>query len=133
MAEQRIGGEAAQSRGRHGRLSGMQCIVQFRRRNVIRMAGLWLAVAWLLTEISGTILSIFGASDWVARTVVMVLAIGAAPAPLVLWVFELTPEGLKRDSSAPAADSIAAQIARRVDRMLPLMMALAPRRRRLPL
>lgn len=97
------------------------------------MAGLWLAVAWLLTEISGTILSIFGASDWVARTVVMVLAIGAAPAPLVLWVFELTPEGLKRDSSAPAADSIAAQIARRVDRMLPLMMALAPRRRRLPL
>lgn len=113
----------------------MNGIARLRCRNVIRMAGLWLAGAWLLTVIAGTILPMFGAPDWLARTAVIVLAIGSAPTLLVSSVFELTPEGHKRDSAAPAADSIAARIARRIDRRLPVMkaLALALGYRRLPL
>lgn len=111
----------------------MNVRAQLRRRNVTRMTGLWLAGAWLLTGIAGTILPIFGAPAWVARTVVIMLAIGCAPTLLVSWAFEPTPERRKRDSAAPAAGSIAAQFARRMDRVLPVMMAPALGYRRLPL
>ena len=59
------------------------------------MAGLYLVAAWLVTQVAGTILPMFGAPDWVARTVVILLAIGFIPALVFSWVFELTPEGLK--------------------------------------
>jgi hypothetical protein len=64
------------------------------RRNVIRVAGLYLVAAWLATQVAGTVLPMFGAPGWVARSVVIVLAIGFLPAMGVAWVFELTPEGL---------------------------------------
>ena len=60
----------------------------------------------------------FGAPDWVARSVVIVLAIGFIPALIVSWVFELTPEGLKRDSEVTRSESIAPQTARRMDVLL---------------
>ena len=41
------------------------------------------------------------------------------------WAFELTPEGLKRDGMVPPSESIAPQTARRMDRMLLVVSALA--------
>jgi len=49
----------------------------------------------------------FGAPDWVARRVVILLAIDFLPALVVSWVFELTPDSLKRDSEVIASKSIA--------------------------
>ena len=53
---------------------------ELRRRNVIRMAGLYLVGAWLVTQVADTVLPMFGAPDWVPRTIVIVLAIGFIPA-----------------------------------------------------
>lgn len=41
------------------------------------------------------------------------------------WVFELTPEGLKRDAEGSPAESITAQTARRMDRMIVVVLLLA--------
>lgn len=41
------------------------------------------------------------------------------------WIFELTPDGLKRDAEVTATESIAPQTARRVDRMIIVAMSLA--------
>ena len=71
----------------------MSFIAELRRRNVIRMAGLYLVGAWLVTQVAGTILPMFGAPDWAARYVVILLAIGFVPALVFSWIFELTPEG----------------------------------------
>lgn len=98
---------------------------ELRRRNVIRMAGLYLVGAWLVTQVAATVLPLFGAPEWMARSVVLLLAIGFVPALVVAWVFELTPEGLKRDAEVPPEQSIAPQTARRMDRMLLLAMMLA--------
>ena len=54
----------------------MNLITELRRRNVIRMAGLYLVGAWLITQVAATVLPLFGAPDWVARSVIVVLAIG---------------------------------------------------------
>lgn len=82
------------------------------------MAGLYLVGAWLVAQVAGTILPMFGAPDWVARTVVIPLAIGFIPALVFSWIYELTPAGLKRDSDVSAAEAFAPQTTRRMDRAI---------------
>jgi len=96
-----------------------------KRRNVIRMAGLYLVAAWLVTQVASTILPMFGAPDWLPRSIVILLAIAFIPALIFSWVFELTPEGLKRDAEVTPEKSIAPQTARRMDRMIIVVLLLA--------
>ncbi|MDQ3116063.1 MAG: tetratricopeptide repeat protein [Verrucomicrobiota bacterium] len=98
---------------------------ELKRRNVIRMAGLYLVGAWLLVQVAGTVLPMFGAPDWLPRSIVILLAIGFVPAIIFEWAFELTPSGLKRDEEVTPAESIAPQTARRMDRMIIAVLALA--------
>lgn len=93
-------------------------LAELKRRNVIRSAGLYLAGSWLLVQIVGTVLPMFGAPDWVGRSIVVLLAIGFIPALVFSWLFELTPQGLKRDENVRPEESIAPQTARRMNRLI---------------
>src|SRR3954452_14803744 len=98
---------------------------ELKRRNVIRFAGLYLVGAWLLVQVAGTVLPMFGAPDWLPRSIVILLAIGFIPALVFSWVFELTPQGLKRDEDVRPEESIAPQTARRMDRLIIAVLAAA--------
>src|SRR5438128_6344525 len=103
----------------------MNFFAELKRRNVVRMAGLYLVGAWLLVQVAGTVLPMFGAPDWLPRTVVILLAIGFLPALIFSWVFELTPQGLKRDEDVPAEQSIAPQTGRRMNRLIIAVLVIA--------
>ncbi|HVR82026.1 MAG TPA: hypothetical protein VHF02_08080 [Luteimonas sp.] len=103
----------------------MSFIRELKRRNVIRMAGLYLVGAWLLVQVSSTVLPMFDAPAWLPRSIVMLLAIGFLPVLIFSWVFELTPGGLKRDAEVKPEESIAPQTARRMDRAIIAVLALA--------
>ena len=103
----------------------MTFLTELRRRNVIRMAGLYLVGAWLLVQVAGTVLPMFGAPAWLPRSIVIVLALGFVPALVFAWVFELTPDGIKRDAQVDPTQSIAPQTARRMDRMIIAVLGLA--------
>jgi len=98
---------------------------ELKRRNVIRFAGLYLVGAWLLVQVSSTVLPMFGAPDWLPRSVVVLLAIGFIPALVFSWVFEMTPQGLKRDEEVAPEESIAPQTARRMNRTIIAVLVLA--------
>src|SRR5438874_1759293 len=98
---------------------------ELKRRNVIRAAGLYLVGAWLLTQVASTVLPMFGAPDWLPRSIVILLAIGFLPLLIFSWVFELTPQGLKRDEDVPLERSIAPQTGRRMNRMIIAVLVLA--------
>ena len=106
-------------------MSGPTFLAELKRRNVIRMAGLYLAGAWLITQVAGTVLPMFDAPSWLARSIVMLLAIGFAPALVFAWLYELTPEGLKRESGVERHESITPQTGRRMDRAIIVVLALA--------
>src|SRR5712672_836904 len=89
------------------------------------MAGLYLVGAWLLVQVAGTVLPMFGAPEWLPRTIVILLVIGFLPALIFSWVFELTPQGLKRDEDVTPEQSIAPQTARRMDRMIIAVLLVA--------
>ena len=100
-------------------------LAELSRRNVIRVAGLYLVAAWLVTQVAGTVLPMFGAPDWVARSVVILLGIGFLPAIAVAWAFELTPDGLKRDADVAPEASIAPETGRRLGRLIIVVLAIA--------
>ena len=98
---------------------------ELRRRNVLRMAGLYLIGSWLITQVAATLLPAFEAPPWTLRALVMVLVIGFVPTMMFSWIYELTPEGLKRDAEVPLEQSIADQTGRRIDRMILATLVLA--------
>jgi TolB-like protein len=100
-------------------------VAELKRRNVIRMAGLYLVGAWLVTQVADTLLPVFDAPAWTMKAVVGTLAVGFIPAMVFAWVFELTPEGLKRDAEVPPEQSIGPRTARRMERAFLLLLALA--------
>jgi TolB-like protein len=67
----------------------------------------------------------FGAPEWLPRTIVVLLAIGFVPAMIFSWAFELTPQGLKREEDVAPEHSIAPQTGRRMDRMITVVLVLA--------
>ena len=103
----------------------MTFFAELKRRNVIRMAGLYLVGAWLILQVAATLLPVFEAPGWVMKAIVGILAIGFIPAMMFAWIFELTPEGLMRDSEVPETQSIAPQTARMMERSFLVLFAIA--------
>ncbi|HZX92292.1 MAG TPA: hypothetical protein VFE67_16770, partial [Rudaea sp.] len=96
----------------------MSFLSELKRRNVIRMAGLYAVGSWLIVQVASTVFPAFDVPGWALRALIIVLVIGFAPALVFAWVFELTPEGLKRDAEVKPGESIAPQTARRLDRTI---------------
>lgn len=103
----------------------MSFLKELRRRNVIRVAGLYLAGAWLIVQVAGTVLPIFDAPTWIARAILIALVVGFVPALVFAWAFEITPEGLKREKEIDRAQSITATTGRKLDRVIMVVLALA--------
>jgi len=101
----------------------MSFIAELKRRNVIRTAVAYLAAAWLLIQVFESLLPVLGLPDTAMRYVFIVLAIGFVPAMFAAWVFELTPDGLMRDSGEVARVDSAAN--RRFDRIIIVILVLA--------
>jgi TolB-like protein/Flp pilus assembly protein TadD len=90
---------------------------ELKRRNVFRVAIAYLALAWVLTEVASTLFPAFGIPDWGFRFVVIVFALGFVPALVISWAYELTPEGLKRETDVVRDASIIHITAKRLDRI----------------
>src|SRR5438094_103521 len=89
------------------------------------MAGLYLVGAWLLTQVASTLLPAFDAPNWALRGLIITLALGFIPAVILSWVFELTPQGLKREQEVAPEQSITPQTGRRMDRTIIVVLVLA--------
>ncbi len=98
---------------------------ELKRRNVFRVGAAYVALSWLIIQIIETLFPLFGFSDAVARTVVLILLIGFIPAMIFAWVFELTPEGLKRDTEVDRDSTVSRRMTQRLDRLIILFLALA--------
>jgi TolB-like protein/Tfp pilus assembly protein PilF len=81
--------------------------------------------AWLLIQVAETIFPLFGFGDTPARLVVIVLSIGFIPSLIFSWVFEITPEGLKKDADVDSEKSITQTTGRKLDRITLVVLALA--------
>ena len=100
-------------------------IAELKRRNVIRMAGLYLVSAWLVVQVGATLLPVFDAPAWTMKALVLTLAVAFLPSLALAWLFEVTPQGLKRDEDVSASESAGPRNARALDRAIIVVLALA--------
>jgi adenylate cyclase len=59
---------------------------ELKRRNVIRVAGVYLVTAWLLVQVASILLPTFESPPWVMRALVLLLALGFLPTLVFSWL-----------------------------------------------
>jgi TolB-like protein/Tfp pilus assembly protein PilF len=79
----------------------------------------------LLIQIAETTFPAFGLGEGAIRVVIIVLAIGLIPVIVFSWAFELTPEGLRRESEVDHESAVSRRMAKRLDRLVMVVLALA--------
>jgi TolB-like protein len=103
----------------------MSLFGELKRRNVFRVGAAYVVTAWLIIQVVETLFPIYNLSDAAVRLVVNLLAIGLVPVLVLAWVFEWTPEGLKKERDADHQHPASLRAARRLDRMILVVLALA--------
>ncbi len=93
----------------------MSLFKELKRRNVFRVAIAYLVVAWLLAQVSATLENALNMPPWFDTMVVSLLLIGFPIALFFAWVFELTPEGIKREKDINRDDSIVDQTSKKLN------------------
>jgi TolB-like protein len=91
---------------------------ELKRRNVIRVAIAYVAIAWVILQVSDIVLESFGTPEWVMKTLLFVLAIGFPVAALFAWAYEMTPEGIKREKDVDRSQSITRETGHKLNRMI---------------
>ena len=98
---------------------------ELRRRNVGRVAILYLVVCWLILEPTHVIFHMLEVPAWANRLVIILMALGLPVALIFAWAYEQTPEGLKPAAEVDPHQSIRAQTGQRLNRAIIGVLALA--------
>lgn len=103
----------------------MSFFKELKRRNVIRVATAYAVASWLVIQVVETTFPFYGVGDAAIRSIITLLAIGFIPTLIFAWVFEITPEGLKREVDVVRERSITRFTGKKLDRIILLLLALA--------
>ena len=103
----------------------MSLIAELKRRNVFRVGVAYAIVGWLLVEVASVVLPALHLPDWTLTFLVFLVVAGFPLALIFAWAFELTPEGIKRETAADPAESITSKTGRKLDFAIIGLLALA--------
>lgn len=93
------------------------------RRNVVRVILTYAVAGWLLVEGMDLLTDTFEAPAWVMKVFVGTVLLGILPVAIFSWVYEITPEGIKKESAD--MQRRAPGTGRKLDIALLLMLAIA--------
>lgn len=102
----------------------MSFLGELKRRNVIRIAMAYVVAGWLVIQVVETVFPAFGFGSGAVRATVIALAVLLVPVLVLAWVFEITPEGLRRESDLER-DAIPRPSGKRLDGLILILLALA--------
>ena len=113
------------ARGAHRVVTRPSLLSELKRRNVLRAAALYVGTVWLLAQVVTQLGPVFDTPAWVARWFLAGSAVGFPFWIALAWLYELTPDGLKRESDVAPGDSIRQLTGRRLDRAIIAVLAVA--------
>ena len=87
------------------------------RRNVWRVGIAYVIGAWLFLQVLETVASITGAPEWIGKFLLVVVMIGMPVVLLLAWAYELTPEGIKRETDVAPKESITHETGARLNKI----------------
>jgi TolB-like protein len=75
---------------------------ELKRRNVYKVAVAYIVAGWALSQGIAQVFPVFDVPNWVIRSIVVLIILGLPVALVLAWMFELTPQGIKRTETADA-------------------------------
>ena len=93
----------------------MSLFSELKRRNVFRVGVAYAVGAWLVAQVLQLSVESFDAPAWIMKMLIVVLILGFPVVIFLSWVYELTPEGIRREVEVDRARSVTHETARRLD------------------
>jgi TolB-like protein len=103
----------------------MSLFQELKRRNVIRIAILYLVSSWVLLQLADVLSSLLNAPEFAGSIVVMLLVLGFFPALIFAWVYEMTPEGLKREVEVDRSQSMTPETGKKLNVVIIVLLVIA--------
>ena len=100
-------------------------IRELKRRNVFRVAAIYMVVSWLLMQVGDVMFPALRLPDWTSTLLAAFLILGLPLAVVFAWAFELTPDGVVRTAEVPAEQSITADTGKKINYMIIGVLAVA--------
>jgi TolB-like protein/Tfp pilus assembly protein PilF len=75
---------------------------ELRRRNVYKVAVAYIVAGWALSQGIAQVFPVFDIPNWIIRLIVLLIILGLPVALVLAWMFEITPQGIKRTETADA-------------------------------
>lgn len=98
---------------------------ELKRRNVVKVAIAYLAAAWLLIQVAAIVVPAFDLPGWTMRAVLALSAAGFALTVMLAWIYDLTPEGIRRTDDRTVAGGSYGLNGRKLDFMIIGFLSLA--------
>ena len=80
---------------------------ELKRRNVYKVAVAYIVAGWALSQGIAQVFPVFDIPNWIIRLIVLLIIIGLPIALVLAWMFEITPQGIKRTEIADAMPATA--------------------------
>jgi len=100
-------------------------LTELKRRNVFKVGIAYVVMAWLVMQVADVILNNIEAPAWIFQVLLLFLAVGLAVALVLAWAFELTPEGIKRESGDSESAPVAGKSSQKMTYVIIGVLALA--------
>ena len=96
----------------------LKFLEKLRRRNVGRVALLYVGICWIILEPVHVVFHMLAVPEWINRLVVVGMALGFPVAILIAWIYEVTPEGLKPSTAVDPHRSLLQRTGQRLNRAI---------------
>lgn len=100
-------------------------LAEIRRRNVARVAVLYLVAGWLILQVADVLFGLLQVPGWSLRLVLGLLMLGFPLALIFSWIYELTPEGIKREKDIDRSRSITPRTGHKINVLTLALASLA--------
>jgi len=77
---------------------------ELKRRRVFRVIAMYAGAAFVMIEVTNNVVDPLGLPGWVPTVVILLLILGFPVIAILSWIFDLTPEGVKK--TAPLEDEV---------------------------
>ena len=98
---------------------------EMKRRNVFRVAAIYIVVSWLLMQIGDVMFPALHLPEWTTTMLVAFLLLGLPVALILAWAYEVTPGGVVRTADVPTEQSITSATGQKINFMIIGVLAIA--------
>lgn len=103
----------------------MALIQQLKRRHIFRVGIVYCVVGWLVLQLTRIIVPAIGLPEWIMPVLLLAGLFGFPFILLFVWVYEITPEGLKRAEHVKQGESLVEETRATLNKVITALLALA--------